>query len=75
MGQLSGLFYYSSMPDIFYESKLKVQRALQHIHDLNQINTRFIEGCPYEVFIEHDAHGADDLLKVKARIISPTRFC
>ena len=74
MGQLSGLFYYSSMPDIFYESKLKFQRALQHIHDLNQINTRFIEGCPYEVFIEHDPHGADDLLKVKATNNLPDSF-
>jgi hypothetical protein len=49
----------------FHEATLKIQRAKQHINDLNRIFAAFVGGKTHLVFIEHDAESGDDLLKVK----------
>jgi hypothetical protein len=51
---------------MFDEARLKVKRAIHHINDLNLLFERFLKGNTHYVFIEHDANGGDDLLKVKA---------
>ena len=54
------------MPEVFKEAKLKVQRAVKHINDLNVILGEFSKRQTHEVIIEHDPNGGDDLLKVRA---------
>jgi hypothetical protein len=53
---------------LFREAGLKIERVKKHITDLDLIERNFLESeeKSYEVFIEHDANGGDDLLKVKA---------
>jgi len=61
------------MPELFAESRLKVDRAMKHINDLNRILTDFAKGYAHEVFIEHDPNGGDDVLKVRQGTL-PTEF-
>lgn len=62
------------MPEIFREAKLKIQRAVKHINDLNAILSDFAERKTHEVVVEHDPNGGDDLLKVRATETLPDSF-
>jgi len=62
------------MPEVFKEAKLKIQRAVKHINDLNVILGEFSKRQTHEVIIEHDPNGGDDLLKVRATETLPDSF-
>jgi hypothetical protein len=59
---------------VFHEARLKIQRAVEHINDLNVILGEFSKRQTHEVVIEHDPNGGDDLLKVRATETLPDSF-
>jgi hypothetical protein len=62
------------MEEMFKEARLKIERANKHINDLNLILGEFTKRKTHEVIIEHDPHGGDDVLKVKAIQSLPADF-
>ncbi len=62
------------MDPLFHGARLKIQRAVKHINDLNVILTEFSQRRTHEVIVEHDPNGGDDLLKVRAIEILPDSF-
>jgi hypothetical protein len=59
---------------MFLEARLKVERAKKHINDLNGVFLGFTNTKTYEVFIERESQGWDDLLKVRAIQTLPPEF-
>jgi len=62
------------MSAVFREAKLKIQRAVKHINDLNVILGEFSKRQTREVLVEHDPNGGDDILKVRATETLPDSF-
>mgnify|MGYP001551334207 CR=1 FL=1 len=62
------------MSDLFRNARLKVERAEAHINQLNRMINEFTASKNHEVFVEHDSHGGDDVLKVKAISLLPDEF-
>jgi hypothetical protein len=56
------------------DARLKVERARKHIDQLEAISRRFLDDEGYEVFVEHDSQGGDDLLRVRATEWMPPEF-
>ena len=62
------------MDELFREARLKIQRAVKHINDLNMILGQFSNRQTHEVIVEHDPNGGDDTLKVRASETLPDSF-
>lgn len=67
-------YHSAAMEELFREARLKVERAKHHIDNLNLIYAEFTKRKTHQVFIEHDSHGGDDVLKVKAVESLPPDF-
>jgi len=59
-----------------YSGKLaqKVERAEEHINDLNRTISEFIDTPNYVAFLERDVTSSHNLLKVRATKVLPARF-
>ncbi len=62
------------MNPLFHDAKLKIQRAVKHINDLNSILAEFSNRKTHEVVVDHDADGGDDVLHVVAGEMLPDSF-
>src|SRR6266567_1987775 len=60
------------MAQLFWESRSKIERAEEHINDLNRTISEFIDATNYVAFIEREMDTGRNLLKVKAlRVLAP----
>ena len=62
------------MPQLFWEARSKVERAEEHINDLNRTISEFIDTPNYVAFLERDVTSSHNLLKVRATKVLPARF-
>ena len=62
------------MNEPFRGARLKIERAKQHIDDLNRILRKFLDQDTYIVFVEHDPNASGDLLKVRGTKTMPEDF-
>jgi hypothetical protein len=62
------------MAPLFWEARSKIDRAEEHINELNKMIGELIDTTSYRVFVDNDADTCSNFLKVKAIKAIPARF-
>jgi hypothetical protein len=70
----SGVFYHSTMAEMFHGALLKVQRANEHINDLYVQCREFSKTRPYRVVVNRNVKFRDSVLQISMEQAAPDQI-